>query len=86
MAKKIEGLEIVSRDAENGSAEYIYKGTHIFKRTLNKGVRSPRIRNTYVRKGAYYTFWVTENGKTYPISEMQLNKILQKIDSIKVGA
>ena len=57
MTKKIDGLEIVSRNAERGSAEYIYKGVYISKWTLNRGHKG-RTRGSYVSAGAYFTFQV----------------------------
>lgn len=55
MAKKVEGLTVVSRDSERGKATYEYKGVRIEKYTRDRGYRG-RIRGSYNRAGAVYTF------------------------------
>ena len=58
MSKKIEGLEVISRDSKRGSAEYMYKGVRISKYTQELGHKT-RIRGVYSRAGIKFTFKIS---------------------------
>ena len=54
---KYEGLEVVERDSDRVSAEYIYKGVRISKYTQERGHKT-RIRGGYSRAGVKFSYKV----------------------------
>ena len=57
MAKKIEGLEIVSRNAQDGTATYSYNGVHI-KKIVRKSYRG--VLGQKVAAGTVYSIKFTQ--------------------------
>lgn len=57
MTTKIAGLEVIQRDAQRGSAEYMYKGVRVSKYTQERGHKT-KIRGGYSRAGVKFTFHV----------------------------
>lgn len=55
MATKIEGLEVIERNSQRGSATYMYKGVRIEKYTQERGHKT-KIRNGYSRAGVKFTY------------------------------
>jgi hypothetical protein len=79
MARKIEGLEVVERDASRGSATYNYKGVRISKYTQELGHKT-MIRGGYSRAGVKFTFKID----TYRVNaSVQTGYIISKAYTLK---
>lgn len=87
MAKKIEGLEIVSRDSKTGTAEYLYRGVRISKYTQAMGHKT-RIRGGYSRAGVKFSFKIevfranaSVNTDYWVRKDFVLKSVVQEIES-----
>jgi len=90
MTTKIDGLEVISRDSQRGSAEYIYKGVRISKYTRELGHKG-RTRGSYVRAGVVFSY-KTEVYNAQAIvpshysirKEFTLKNVIAEIDALLV--
>ena len=57
MATKIDGLEVIERNSQRGSATYEFNGVQISKYTQDRGHKT-MTRNGYSRAGVKFTFQV----------------------------